>query len=299
MKVILIILRLQKNPLITLDKLRTLIIFLLLLLSCDFNYESNDNIVARAGEKTMTNEELIEKLPKIINSEDSLIISNKIINNWALNQLLIKNAEINLSSEEVEKIEKISREYYNDLLISTYKNKVASYNSDTLVLDDEISEYYNSNFDNFILYEDIIKGRYVRLNKNNFNLNEIKRRFKRFNEQDLTFFDSISLQLLNYSLNDTTWVNKDLFFNKIPVLKDEEIDRIVKKTLYVVKEDSLDVYLIKINDFIVINDKAPLDYIYNRIEELIKNKKRVDFIKKFETETIENAKLENNFEIIK
>ena len=299
MKVILIILRLQKNPLITLDKLRTLIIFLLLLLSCDFNYESNDNIVARVGEKTMTNEELIEKLPKIINSEDSLIISNKIINNWALNQLLIKNAEINLSSEEVEKIEKISREYYNDLLISTYKNKVASYNSDTLVLDDEISEYYNSNFDNFILYEDIIKGRYVRLNKNNFNLNEIKRRFKRFNEQDLTFFDSISLQLLNYSLNDTTWVNKDLFFNKIPVLKDEEIDRIVKKTLYVVKEDSLDVYLIKINDFIIINDKAPLDYIYNRIEELIKNKKRVDFIKKFETETIENAKLENNFEIIK
>ena len=134
MKVILIILRLQKNPLITLDKLRTLIIFLLLLLSCDFNYESNDNIVARAGEKTMTNEELIEKLPKIINSEDSLIISNKIINNWALNQLLIKNAEINLSSEEVEKIEKISREYYNDLLISTYKNKVASYNSETLVL---------------------------------------------------------------------------------------------------------------------------------------------------------------------
>jgi len=57
--------------------------------------------------------------------------------------------------------------------------------------------------------------------------------------------------------------------------------------------------LIKINDFIGINGKAPLDYIYYRIEELIKNKKKVDFIKKFETETIENAKLENNFEIIK
>ena len=299
MKVIHTTLRLQKNLLITLDKLRKLLFFLILLLSCNFNTESNDNIVARAGEKTLTKEELIDKLPKIINLEDSIIISNKIINNWALNQLLIENAEINLSSEEIKKIEKISSEYYYDLLISTYKNKVASYNSDTLVLDNEISEYYNSNFDNFLLYEDIIKGRYVRLNKNNFNLNEIKRRFRRFNEQDLTFFDSISLQLLNYSLNDTTWVNKDLFFNKIPVLKDDEIERIVKKTLYVVKEDSLDVYLIKINDFIGINDKAPLDYIYNRIEELVKNKKKVDFIKKFETETIENAKLENNFEIIK
>ena len=299
MRVILIILRLQKNLLITLDKLRKLFIFLLLILSCDFNTELNDNIIARVGDKTLSKKDLIDKLPKNINSDDSIIISNKIINNWALNQLLIDNAEINLSSEEVEKIEKISSDYYNDLLISTYKNKIASYNSDTLVLDDEISKYYDSNFENFLLYEDIIKGRYVRLNKNNFNLNEIKRRFRRFNEQDLTFFDSISLQLLNYSLNDTTWVNKDLFFNKIPVLKDEEIERIVKKTLYVVKEDSLDVYLIKINDFIDINDKAPLDYIYNRIEELIKNKKRVDFIKKFETETIENAKIENNFEIIK
>ena len=299
MRVILITLRLQKNLLITLDKLRKLFIFLLLILSCDFNTELNDNIIARVGDKTLSKKDLIDKLPKNINSDDSIIISNKIINNWALNQLLIDNAEINLSSEEVEKIEKISSDYYNDLLISTYKNKVASYNSDTLVLDDEISKYYDSNFENFLLYEDIIKGRYVRLNKNNFNLNEIKRRFRRFNEQDLTFFDSISLQLLNYSLNDTIWVNKDLFFNKIPVLKDEEIERIVKKTLYVVKEDSLDVYLIKINDFIDINDKAPLDYIYNRIEELIKNKKRVDFIKKFETETIENAKIENNFEIIK
>jgi len=299
MRVILITLRLQKNLLITLDKLRKLFIFLLLILSCDFNTELNDNIIARVGDKTLSKKDLIDKLPKNINSDDSIIISNKIINNWALNQLLIDNAEINLSSEEVEKIEKISSDYYNDLLISTYKNKIASYNSDTLVLDDEISKYYDSNFENFLLYEDIIKGRYVRLNKNNFNLNEIKRRFRRFNEQDLTFFDSISLQLLNYSLNDSTWVNKDLFFNKIPVLKDEEIERIVKKTLYVVKEDSLDVYLIKINDFIDINDKAPLDYIYNRIEELIKNKKRVDFIKKFETETIENAKIENNFEIIK
>ena len=50
------------------------------------------------------------------------------------------------------------------------------------------------------------------LHKNNFNINEIKRRFRRFNRDDIVFFDSISLQLLNYSLNDSIWINKDLFF---------------------------------------------------------------------------------------
>ena len=79
--------------------------------------------------------------------------------------------------------------------------------------------------------------------------------------------------------------------------KSEEIDRIVKKTLYIVKEDSLDVYLVKINGFKGINDKAPLTYIYKRIEELIISKKKVDFIKNFDTEIIENAKQENIFKV--
>ena len=64
-----------------------------------------------------------------------------------------------------------------------------------------------------------------------------------------------------------------------------------------VKEDSLDVYLVKINGFKGINDKAPLTYIYKRIEELIINKKKVDFIKNFDTEIIENAKQENIFKV--
>ena len=51
-----------------------------------------------------------------------------------------------------------------------------------MVNENDIYEYYNKNFENFILYEDIVKGRYARLNKNNFNLSEIKRRFKRFLE---------------------------------------------------------------------------------------------------------------------
>ena len=204
---------------------------------------------------------------------------------------------MNLSELEKNKLKKNSNEYYNNLLVSTYKNKIASVNSDTLVNQNDIAEYYDTNLNNFVLYEDIVQARYVRLNKNNFNLNEIKRRFRRFNRDDIIFFDSISLQLLNYSLNDSIWINKDLFFKKINVLDDEEIDRIVKKTLYIVKEDSLDVYLVKINGFKGINDKAPLNYIYKRIEELIINKIKVDFIKNFDTEIIENAKQENIFKV--
>ena len=297
MKVIHITLPLQRNHQIIHVKLRNSILFFVFLLSCNLNNELDKNIIAKVGDKTLTFEELLEKVPNNIERLDSTVVVNEIINNWALNELLIKNAEMNLSELEKNRLKKNSNEYYNNLLVSTYKNKIASVNSDTLVSQNDIAEYYDTNLNNFVLYEDIVQVRYIRLNKNNFNINEIKRRFRRFNRDDIIFFDSISLQLLNYSLNDSIWINKDLFFKKINVLDDEEIDRIVKKTLYIVKEDSLDVYLVKINRFKGINDKAPLTYIYKRIEELIINKKKVDFIKNFDTEIIENAKQENIFKV--
>ena len=297
MKVIHITLPLQRNHQIIHVKLRNSILFFVFLLSCNLNNELDKNIIAKVGDKTLTFVELLEKIPNNIERLDSTVVVNEIINNWALNELLIKNAEMNLSELVKNRLKKNSNEYYNNLLVNTYKKKIASVNSDTLINKKDIAEYYDTNMNNFVLYEDIVQARYIRLNKNNFNINEIKRRFRRFNRDDIIFFDSISLQLLNYSLNDSIWINKDLFFKKINVLDDEEIDRIVKKTLYIVKEDSLDVYLVKINGFKGINDKAPLNYIYKRIEELIINKKKVDFIKNFDTEIIENAKQENIFKV--
>ena len=297
MKVIHTTLPLPRNLQIIHVKLRNSILFFVLLLSCNLNNELDKNIIAKVGDKTLTFVELLEKIPNNIERLDSTVVVKEIINNWALNELLIKNAEMNLSELEKNRLKKNSNEYYNNLLVNSYKNKIASVNSDTLVNQKDIAEYYDTNMNNFVLYEDIVQARYVRLNKNNFNINEIKRRFRRFNRDDIIFFDSISLQLLNYSLNDSIWINKDLFFKKINVLDDDEIDGIVKKTLYIVKEDSLDVYLIKINGFKGINDKAPLSYIYKRIEELIINKKKVDFIKNFDTEIIENAKQENIFKV--
>jgi hypothetical protein len=277
--------------------LRKITLFFLLLISCNLNVESEKNVIAKVGEKFFTYDDLIEKIPKNIQRLDSTLIVNSIIEKWALNELLINNAEINLSEFEKNRIKKNSNEYYNSLLVNSYKNKIAAFNSDSLVNENEILEYYKLNFTNFVLYEDVVRARYIRLNKNNFNLNEIKRRFRRFNQDDLIFFDSISLQLLNYSFNDSIWINKDLFFNKIGFLDDEEIDRIVKKSLYIAKEDSLDVYLIKVNGFKGINEEAPLNYIYKRIEELIINKKKVDFIKNFDREIIENAKQKKIFKI--
>ena len=271
-------------------------LFLLLLISCDFNKKSDDNYVARVGEEFLSYSYLNDLIPKNISVEDSVELANKIISEWATSKLLLQNAQNNLNENEKESIDEKSKKYRENLILSDYKNKISKNNPDTIVTDNEIKVFFENNSKNFTLYNEIIQGRYLKLNKNNFNINEIKRRFNRFNFDDRYFFDSISIQLLNYSFNDSTWINKNLFFNKIPTLNNDEIQRIVKNNLFYIEEDSLALYLIKINKYKKANDYAPLDYIYERIRELISNRKRIDYLTKIEKELIEDALFKKTYE---
>ncbi len=268
-----------------------------IIFSCDYSKNNEERFIARVGNYYLTKSEVYDQVPKNLSKVDSNKLVKNIIEKWALNKLLMQNAELNMTDLEKKNIDNISNAYKENLIINKYKNKISYNNPDTLIKDDEVVNFYTKNSNNFKLYDEIIKGRYVKLNKNNFNINEIKRRFNRFNVSDKVFFDSISIQLLNHYLKDSVWINKTLFFNKIPKLKKNEIQRIVKNSLFYIKEDSLALYLIKINNYKKADDYAPLDYIYNRIKELISNKKKINYLNKVDKELIDEAINKNVFEI--
>ena len=278
--------------------MKKLLLLLFIVISCNFNDVNDSNYIAKLGDEYLSYSEIKNQIPSNTSFQDSLDIASKFIKEWATNKLLIQSAEINLTANEMESIEEKLKKYRNSLILSEYKNKISKNNPDSLVSVDEIKFFYEKNSKNFKLYNEIVQGRYVKLNNKYFNVSEIKRRFKRFSSSDKYFFDSISIQLLNYYFNDSTWINKDLFFNKIPSLEDREIERIVKNNLFYVKEDSLALYLIKINKYKNADDYAPLDYIYDRIRELISNRKRIDYLNKIEKELIEDALAKNIFEKI-
>ena len=296
MKVIPTILPLQKNLQIIPDSLRKYTILLLFIISCNYNLKNNDGYVARVGDEFLSVEEIQELVPKNLNKQDSIRIVNNVIEEWATSKLLIQNAIINLTEIEKSQIDNKSEKYRENLIISEYRNKISNNNPDTSASKDEIELFFSENSKNFKLFEEIIKGRYVKLNKNTFNINEIKRRFIRFNQSDKSFFDSISIQLLNYYLNDSIWINKKLFFNKIPSLEYDQSLRISKNNLFYVQEDSLALYLIKINNYKKADDYAPLEYIYNRIKEVIVSKKRIDYLNKIDKELIGDAITKNLYE---
>ena len=74
-------------------------------------------------------------------------------------------------------------------------------------------------------------------------------------------------------------------------------NNIVKKNLFYQLEDSLELYLIKVNQSALRNDIAPKDYFEPTLRQILVNKKKLEFIRNFENELYINAIQTKDLEI--
>lgn len=278
-------------------KLIKLFFCILLFIGCEYFNDKPDLYIARLKEKYLLLSDIKSKFPKNLSKKDSLLFINSQINEWAKNHILIDKSMINLSLDEQEKLLELVESYKSDLFSHSYKEKIIKSSMDTIIDDKEIYNYYELNKSNFKLNYDLLKGRYIKVSKNNYNIKDIRQRFRRFNFNDINFLDSISLQFSSYSLNDSIWINNDMFFSKFPEIKKYIKNNIVKKSLFYQLEDSLELYLIKVKQSVFRNDISPLEYIEPTLKQILLNKRKLDFVNNFEKELIYDAVQSSQLEI--
>ena len=268
----------------------------LIFISCDLIEKKPDQVLARLGDEFFYKSDLKDVFPDEISSEDSIIFVKNFINDWAKEKLLFNKALVNLGDEKQENLNQLIESYKNQLFSYSYHEKIVKSSMDTFVTEKSIKDYYNKNKLNFKLNQEIINARYLKINSENYNLKDVIKRFRRFKDNDKLFLDSISLQFSSYYFNDSLWINKDVFFNKFPEINERLKQNIVKNKLFYRLQDSLELYLINIKDYKLKNDIAPFDFIKSTLKQVLLNKKKLEFISKFEKELIEDALQQNEFE---
>jgi len=236
-------------------------------------------------------------MPKNLSEKESLLYLENEIAKWAKNHILIEQANINLDNEKKNYLSGMVKEYSDELFSFHYKEKIVKSLMDTVINQNSIDEYYKQNKINYKLNEDIVKARFIKISNENFEIPNIRNRFRRFNKSDISFLDSISLQFSAYSFNDSIWINKDVFFSKFPKVRDYVKNNIVKKNLFYQLEDSLELYLIKVNQSALRNDIAPKDYLEPTLRQILVNKRKLEFIRNFENELYINAIQTKDLEI--
>lgn len=268
----------------------------LLFIGCDFIEKKPDQVLARLGDDFFYKSDLKIVLPTGLSKEDSVIFVKNHINNWAKRKILFNKALVNLGDKKQESLKQLIESYKNELFSYAYQEKIVKSSIDTFISENSIKDYYDKNKLNFKLNQEIVNARYLKINSENYNLKDVINRFRRFKKSDKIFLDSISLQFSSYYFNDSLWINKEVFFNKLPEINDRLKQNIVKNKLFYRIQDSLELYLINIKDYKLKNDVAPFDFIKSTLKQVLLNKKKLEFISKFEKELIEDALQQNEFE---
>jgi len=204
---------------------------------------------------------------------------------------------LNLNEKKQERFDKLVDQYKIDLYTKAYIEALVARNIDTVVTIEEAESYYNENKEVFKLNEDLIKFRYINVDENNIDIKETSKKFKRFNNDDKRVLDSISIQFKSYSLNDSIWIKASQVQDKIQVITNENKNELLKKSNFIQLKDSLGLYLMQINDVLLRNSTAPLEYVKSTIHQIVKNKRKLELIRELEKDITKDAIKNKQFEI--
>ena len=278
-----------------------LTIGLFTLVSCNsffnFNGDEEEEPLARVGDSYLYKSDLEDLLQNNATKEDSAFFVANYINRWASKQLLLSKAKINLPEDELADFDRLVADYRADLYTRAYIDALVQQANDTAVSNEQLRQFYNTEKNSFKLNEKVVQLRFVGLPNQFLNKSEVVEKIKRFEEKDKEYLDSIAVQFKKIHFNDSVWVSASRVIQEIPPLNYQNIDKHLKKSQFFELRDSLGVYLVKVINVLEEDEVAPLSYIAPKIKQVILNRRRLDYIRKLETEIIDEAIKKNEFEV--
>lgn len=275
---------------------KLLFLSLILLASCKtFFNQSDERILARVEDDYLYESDLKGIVPPGASAKDSLQLVRGFIDNWIRQQLLIQQAEKNLSSEQLDFTKQLEN-YRNALVIFEYEKELVRQKLDTLVSDEEIQAYYDANQPTFLLKSNIVQIQYVKLPLGSSAIPKVKRLLSSSEPDDKnTLAEICEKQASDYFLDDQNWMLFSDLLTQVPV-KTYNQEEFLKNNKSIDYQDSTSVYLVYFKDFRIKESLSPLSFEKQRIKEILINKRKIDMINKMREDLYTRALKKNDFE---
>jgi hypothetical protein len=258
--------------------------------------EEDRRAIARVHEKILYLDELQAAIPSGLEKEDSLMRTQQFLDSWARNQLLLHQAEFNLS-EEMKDFNKRVEDYKNDLIKYAYQEAMLRKLLDTVVTQNQLENYYAENSSNFELKENILQSSYLILSKETPKLETAKKLFLSKKKEDLEDLKKFAVQYNGkLVLSDSTWISMEQLAKTIPIQTYNQ-QEFLSRNKYVEVSDSLFVYMLKIKQFRITDGLSPLTYVRNTIRSVIINQRKLQLLEKLEQDLLDEALKKNYYEV--
>ncbi|GIV39680.1 MAG: hypothetical protein KatS3mg033_1480 [Thermonema sp.] len=269
----------------------------LLLVACQVESGTNKHIVARVKDKVLYEDDLQAVVPKGATPQDSALLVKRYIDLWVRKQLLIQKALQETKIDE-KALERKVEDYRNSLILFEFEEQYLEQHLDTLITQAELDSFYTKHQEEFKLQEPLVQVRLVELPAESKQLEDIKRKIKSNKPEDVSQLKAFCLQYaLNCSLNDTNWVSLRQVLVATPFAEEENPGRLLQKGQVWEKATEAGVALLYVKDFLPAGATAPLEYVEDRIKEMIYNRRRIQAIQRLEEDVYKEAEQKKLFEI--
>lgn len=255
-----------------------------------------EKAIARAFDAYITQADIAELLLDAKNKEDSFVIIQNYIQNWAKKKVLLDLAENNLSPEQLN-ISKEIEDFKSNLLIYRYQQAYIAQNLDTNVSENEIDKYYSEHKNELILTENIVKAFLIQVPRSFNQMNKLKSIYKSDKASDIKVLDLICNKYA-YQCNDFNreWVSFDKVLTYLPSNINKQTE-FLKSNKSIELTDTNFVYLLAIKEYKLIGELMPKEWgakqvvipnilIQRKLKLLneLENKSLDDYIKKNKVE---------------
>ena len=275
-------------------KLKFHILLVFVLVSCNnFNEDKSQNI-AKYNNQILKKSQLLG-LVKDSNKDDSVIITNKLINEWAVNKILIEKAKLNLTVQDLSSLDKLVENYKSELYSTAYLDALINSSINLEIDTTEIENLYNKNVDLFKLKNNIYKFAYIKIPKDFSDIAEVRNKVRNLKNHK-EFLDSISYRFSDYSFDTKSWITENDLKKTFSFLNNQKLNSL-KNYSFLQSKDSLNLYLIKVLDFKKIGSYAPIDYVFPTLEYMSINQRKKKLTQLIKTDLIKNAIQNNELEI--
>lgn len=273
------------------------LVFVLFFSSCQGKKaEEKSEVVISVYGKKLYKADLENIVYEGISYNDSVLRSKVYIDKWVRNQLLIRQAENNLTPEQLD-FSKRLEEYRNSLVINKYETELINQNLDTEVAEDQIYDYYNRNSAEFRLNRDIVQIASVSLP------NDSKKKWiftKLFRDYDSLMIDSLTSlaeqHALSYDFNIQEWRNFEDVIDTFDLKVKDNKSFLNEKKFFVVNND--DIYtLVKICDYKLVGDVSPCEMETDRIKYIILSNRKKELLENLYNDLYSKAVQEKAFDV--
>ncbi len=270
-----------------------IITLLFLLCSCKYlDMVSKDEMVAKVGNEVLYKSEIQNLIPPGTTPEDSLSMIKQYVNSWALKNLLVQKAEIELSKEDKDVQQELD-DYRSALLVFRYEKQFVEQRLDTIIGEEECREYYNNYSANFTQNSSVVKARVIKISKTSPNLEIIKKLYKAQSIEEVEELERICYNSADrYNNFNNGWTEISNVAREIP-LDVQSCEKEAWSKSCIETNDSLYNYYVYFIDKVASGQVAPFDYYYPRIREIILSKRKQQLIADLEKNLLKEA-LESN-----